>query len=143
MCRYSFSSFAFNRRHCVDASIFSKEFRLNKRFISRHCDIHHIFYALSNFDRVLFDMLTTIKRRRRDRILLKVNKLFNINLFSRFALSFDFQIHFECYVIVCKKRLLSTKETHLVLCRSRASWRQVRHALDACYSHRMTHRARW
>ncbi len=48
-----------------------------------------------------------------------------------------------CYVIVCKKRSLSTKETHLVLCRSRASWRQVRHALDVCYSHRMIHRARW
>jgi hypothetical protein len=49
----------------------------------------------------------------------------------------------RCYVIVCKKRSLSTKETHLVLCRSRASWRQVRHAFDVCYSHRMIHRARW
>jgi hypothetical protein len=39
--------------------------------------------------------------------------------------------------------LFQTKRTLLVLCRSRASWRQVRHALDVCYSHRMTHRARW
>jgi hypothetical protein len=48
-----------------------------------------------------------------------------------------------CYVIVCKKRLLSTKKTHLVFCRSRASWRQVRHAFNVCYSHRMIHKTRW
>jgi hypothetical protein len=95
MCRCSFSSFAFNRRHCVDASIISKEFRLDKRSASKHCDVHRTFYASSNSDRVLLDMLTTIKRRRRDRISSKVKKLLDINLFSRFALSFDFQIHFE------------------------------------------------
>ncbi len=95
MCRCSFSSFASRRRYCVDASIISKEFRLDKRSASRHCDIHRIFYALSNSDRVLFDMLTTIKRRRRDKISSEVNKLFDINLFSRFALSFDLQIHLE------------------------------------------------
>ncbi len=50
---------------------------------------------------------------------------------------------FVCYVIVCKKRSLSTKKTHLVFCRSRASWRQVRHAFDVCYSYRMIHRTRW
>jgi hypothetical protein len=95
MCRCSFSSFAFNRRHCVDASIISKEFRLDKRFASKHCDVHRTFYALSNSDRVFFDMLTTIKRRKRDKISSEVKKLLDINLFSRFALSFDFQIHFE------------------------------------------------
>jgi hypothetical protein len=95
ICRCSFSSFAFNRRHCVDASIISKEFRLDKRSALKHCDVHHIFYALSNSDRVLLDMLTTIKRRKRDKISSKVKKLFHINLFSRFALTFDLQIHFE------------------------------------------------
>jgi hypothetical protein len=95
MCRCSFSSFAFRRRHYVDASIISKEFRLDKRFVSRHCDVHRTFYALSNFHRVFFDMLTTIKRRKRDRISSKINKLFDINLFSRFTLSFDLQIHFK------------------------------------------------
>jgi hypothetical protein len=95
MCRCSFSSFAFNRRHCVDASIISKEFRLDKKSVSRHCDVHRIFYALSNSDRVFLDMLTTIKRRKRDKISSKVKKLLDINLFSRFALSFDLQIHLE------------------------------------------------
>jgi hypothetical protein len=95
MCRCSFSSFAFNRRHCVDASIISKEFRLDKRFVSRHCDVRRSFYALSNFDRVFLDMMTTIKRHKRDEIASKVNKLLDINFFSRFELSFDFQIHFE------------------------------------------------
>jgi hypothetical protein len=95
MCRCSFSSFASRRRHCVDASIISKEFRLDRKSVSKHCDVHRTFYALSNSDRVLLDMLTTIKRRKRDEISLKVNKLFDINLFSRFALSFDLQIHFE------------------------------------------------
>jgi hypothetical protein len=95
MCRCSFSSFAFNRRHCVDASIISKEFRLDKKSASRHYDVHRTFYALSNSDRVLLDMLTTIKRRRRDKISSEVKKLFDINSFSRFALSFDLQIHFE------------------------------------------------
>ncbi len=95
MCRCSFSSFAFNRRHCVDASIISKEFRLDKRFVSRHCDVHRTFYALSNSDRVFFDMLTTVKRRRRDEVSSKVNELLDINFFSRSALSFDFQIHLE------------------------------------------------
>jgi hypothetical protein len=95
ICRCSFSSFAFNRRHCVDASIISKEFHLDRKSASRHCDVHRTFYALSNFDRVLFDMLTTIKRRRRDKISSKVKKFFDINFFSRSALSFDFQIHLE------------------------------------------------
>jgi hypothetical protein len=80
MCRCSFSSFASNRRHCVDASIVSKEFRLDKRFVSRHCDVHRTFYALSNFDRVFVDMLTTIKRHRRDEISSKVNK-FSTSIF--------------------------------------------------------------
>jgi hypothetical protein len=95
MCRCSFSSFAFNRCHCVDASIISKEFRFDKRSASKHCDVHHIFYALSNSDRVLLDMLTTIKLRRRDKISSKIKKLLDINLFSCSALLFDFQIHFE------------------------------------------------
>jgi hypothetical protein len=95
MCRCSFSSFAFNRRHCVDASIISKEFRLDKRFASRHCDVHRTFYALSNSDRVLFDMLTTTKRRKRDKVSSEAKKLFDINSFSRSALSFDLQIHLE------------------------------------------------
>ncbi len=95
MCRCLFSSFASNRRHCVDASIISKEFRLDKRSASRHCDVHRIFYALSNFDRVLLDLLTIVKRHKHDEISSIVDKLLDINLFSRFALSFDFQIHFE------------------------------------------------
>ncbi len=95
MCRCLFSSFAFNRRHCVDASIISKKFRFDEKFVLKHCNVHRIFYALSNSDRVLFDMLTTIKQRKRDKISSKVNKLLDINLFSRFALSFDFQIYVE------------------------------------------------
>jgi hypothetical protein len=95
MCLCSFSSFAFNRHHCVDASIILKEFRFNKKSVSKHCDVHRFFYTLSNSDHVFFDMLTTIKRRKRDKISSKVNKLFDINFFSRSALSFDFQIHFE------------------------------------------------
>jgi hypothetical protein len=95
MCRCLFSSLAFNRRHCVDASIISKEFRLDKKSVSRHCDVHRTFYVLSNFDRVLLDMLTTIERRRRDKISSEIKRLLNINLFSRFTLSFDFQIHLE------------------------------------------------
>ncbi len=95
MCRCSFSSFASNRRHCVDASIISKEFRFDRKFVSRHCDVHRTFYALSNFDRVFLDMLTTAKRRRRDEISSEVNELLDINFFSRSALSFDLQIHFE------------------------------------------------
>jgi hypothetical protein len=95
VCCCSFSSFASNRRHCVDASIISKKFRFDKRSVSRHCDVHRTFYALSNSDRVFFDMLTTAKRRRRDEVSSDVNKLLDINLFSRFALSFDLQIHLE------------------------------------------------
>jgi hypothetical protein len=95
MCRCSFSSFVFNRHHCVDTSIISKEFRLNKKSVLKHCDVHRSFYALSNSDRVFFDMLTMIKRRKRDKISLNVNKLFDVNFFSRSALSFDLQIHLE------------------------------------------------
>jgi hypothetical protein len=95
ICRYSFSSFMFNRRYCVDASIISKEFRLNKKFALKHYDVHRVFYVFSNFDRVFFDMLTTIKRRKRDKISSEVNKFFDIDFFSRFALSFDLQIHLE------------------------------------------------
>jgi hypothetical protein len=95
MCFCSFSSFAFNRRHCVDASIISKKIRFDKNSVSKHCDVRRSFYALWNSDRVFFDMLTTIKRRKRDKISSEVNKLFDVNFFSRFALTFDFQIHFE------------------------------------------------
>ncbi len=95
MCRCSFSSFAFNRHHYVDASIISKKIRFDKRFVLKHCDVHRTFYVLSNFDRVLLDMLTTIKRHKRDKISSKVNKLFDINFFSRFTLMFNLQIHFE------------------------------------------------
>jgi hypothetical protein len=95
MCRCSFSSFASSRRDCVDASIVSKEFRLDRKSASKNCDVHRTFYALSNFDRVLLDVLTTIKRRRRDKISSRANKLLDIDLFSRSALSFDLQIHLE------------------------------------------------
>jgi hypothetical protein len=61
---------------------------------------------------------------------------------SKFKFKFVMISEAKCYVIVCKKRFLLTKETYLVFCRSRASWRQVRHAFDVCYSHRMIHRAR-
>jgi hypothetical protein len=40
-------------------------------------------------------MLTTIKRRKRDKISSEAKKLFDINSFSRSALSFDLQIHLE------------------------------------------------
>jgi hypothetical protein len=95
VCRCSFSSFAFNRRHCVDASVISKELRLDKRSISKHCNVHRTFYALSNSDRVLLDMLTTIKRHKRDEISSKVIKFLDINFFSRSALTFNLQIHLE------------------------------------------------
>ncbi len=95
MCRCSFSLFASNRRHCVDTSIVSKEFRLDRRFVSTYCYVHRTFNILSNSDRVIFDLLTTIKRHERDEISSVTDKLFDINLFSRFALSFNFQIHLE------------------------------------------------
>ncbi len=68
MYRCSFSSFAFNRCHCVDTSIILKEFRLNKKFVSKYCNVHRAFYVLSNSDRIFFDILTTTKRHRRDEI---------------------------------------------------------------------------
>jgi hypothetical protein len=40
-------------------------------------------------------MLTTTKRRKRDRVSSEAKKLLDINLFSRSALSFDLQIHLE------------------------------------------------
>ncbi len=95
MYRCLFSLFAFNRRHFVDTSIVLKEFRLDKKLVSRYCDVYRTFYALSNFDRVFFNMLTTTKRHKRDKISTEVDKLFDINHFSRSALLLDFQIYFE------------------------------------------------
>ncbi len=73
----------------------SEEFRFHKEFVFKYCNVHRIFYTLPNFDRVFLNMLTIIKRHKRDEISSKIDELCDINLFLRFTLSLDFQIHFE------------------------------------------------
>jgi hypothetical protein len=60
----------------------------------KYCDVYRIFYVLSNFDHVFFCMMTIAKRHKHDDISSKLDKLLDINFFSHFALSLDFQIHF-------------------------------------------------
>jgi hypothetical protein len=95
MRRCLFAFFAFYRRYDFNTSIISIKFHFRRKFVSEHCYVYRAFYAQSYSIRVLFDVFTTDKRHWYDEISSNAVQFFDINLFSRFAMTFHFQVHRE------------------------------------------------
>ncbi len=79
----SFFASTFRCRHDFCTLFVSKEFDLEWRFCSRYKVFYQFQNVTLNLKNIILDLRATIKRRKRDRISLIVNKLIWINAFSR------------------------------------------------------------